>query len=111
MSLPHGPGPGNPEPTLAREAVLHGAVVPAALCGPLALANWAAQSGRTQPSAGVAALFSLLILVSAGVGGWKAQAKAPEHPLPNGAAAAAAGYLVVQELGRAPRRARVYTSV
>ena len=30
MSLPHGPGPGNPEPTLAREAVLHGAVVTAA---------------------------------------------------------------------------------
>jgi hypothetical protein len=51
MSLPHGPGPGNPEPTLAREAVLHGAVVTAALCGPLALANWAAQS-RPHPTLG-----------------------------------------------------------
>ncbi|MEZ5373247.1 MAG: hypothetical protein R2704_11000 [Microthrixaceae bacterium] len=103
MSLPSGPtgpdGGASPPASLSTEAVLHGGLVTALLCGPLALANWAAQAGRSEPSAGVAAVFSLLILLSAGVGGWRAGSRAPDRPLPNGAAAAAAGYLAVQAVG------------
>lgn len=102
MSLPNGPTGIDDRSgfsSLNRAAILHGGLTTAALCAPLALANWAAQAGRSEPSGGVAALFSMLILVAAGVGGWRAESRAPEHPLPNGAAAAASGYLLVQAVG------------
>jgi hypothetical protein len=41
----------------------------------------------------------LLILSSAALGGWVAGRRAPGRTLPNGAAAAAGGYLVIQALG------------
>ena len=98
MSLPPGPTRGALSP-LHPQAIGRGAVTTAVLCGPLAIVNSLAQSGRDTPSPTVGALFSLLILMSAAVGGWVAGRHAPGRALPNGAAAAALGYLVVQVIG------------
>ncbi len=84
---------------LRLDAILRGAAVTALLSGPLAIINSLAQSGRDNPSPAVGALFSLLILMSAAVGGWVAGKNAPGRAIPNGAAAAAAGYLLVQLIG------------
>lgn len=81
------------------DAIVRGGAVTALLCGPLAVANSLAQSGRQDPSPAVGAIFSLLILMSAGAGGWVAGRSAPGRAVPNGAVAAAAGYLVVQAIG------------
>jgi putative membrane protein (TIGR04086 family) len=43
--------------------------------------------------------FFLVIMVIAAVGGFGAAKLAPERPLPNGAAAAAFGYAIVQGIG------------
>ena len=104
MSEPYEPiEPIEPTPgafaALSMDAIVRGGAVTALLCGPLAIVNSLAQSGRDNPSSGIGALFSLLILMSAGVGGWVAGGSAPGRAVPNGAAAAAAGYLVVQAIG------------
>lgn len=101
MREPSGP-PGGAAGALAAlrpDAIGRGAIVTAVLCGPLAIINSLAQSGRDSPSSSVGALFSLLILMSAAAGGWVAGRRAPGRALPNGAAAAALGYLVVQAVG------------
>ena len=84
---------------LRLDAIVRGAAVTALLSGPLAIVNSLAQSGRQDPSPAVGAIFSLLILMSAAAGGWMAGKHAPGRAIPNGAAAAAAGYLLVQLIG------------
>lgn len=91
---------GNPAGPLRWSAIWRAAASVTTFALPLGIAQqWLADSGRIASGSSVNYLFFAAILFCATLGGFGAAKLAPDAALPNGAAAGALAYLVVQAGG------------